>query len=93
MPRIFDNIAIDFLPALWETLALSGHADFCVGYFNLRGWKAMDALVEKWPGGAGQQCRLLVGMQRLPQDELRAAYSLLPREDAISNQLVIRLKR
>jgi superfamily II DNA or RNA helicase len=93
MPRIFDNIALDLLPALRETLEISQRSDFCVGYFNLRGWKAIDGLVEKWAGGAGQQCRLLVGMQRLPQDELREAYSLLPREDQISNQAVIRLKR
>ena len=93
MPRIFDNIALDLLPALRETLAISQRSDFCVGYFNLRGWKSIDALVEKWAGGAGQQCRLLVGMQRLPQDELREAYSLLPQEDQISNQAVIRLKR
>ncbi len=59
----------------------------------MRGWKAVDALVEKWAGVTGQQCRLLVGMQRLPQDDLRKAYSLLPREDQISNQGVIRLKR
>ena len=32
-------------------------------------------------------------MQRLPQEELRAAYSLLPNEDQLSNQAVIRLKR
>ena len=32
--------------------------------------KSIDALVEKWAGGTGQQCRLLVEMQRLPQDEL-----------------------
>ncbi len=93
MPRIFDNIALDLLPALRETLEISQRSDFCVGYFNLRGWKAIDALVEKWAGGPGQQCRLLVGMQRLPQDELREAYSLLPHEDQISNQAVIRLKR
>ena len=93
MPRIFDNIALDLLPALRETLEISQRSDFCVGYFNLRGWKAIDALVEKWAGGTGQQCRLLVGMQRLPQDELREAYSLLPQEDQISNQAVIRLKR
>jgi hypothetical protein len=93
MPRIFDNLALDLLPALRDTLAISQCSDFCVGYFNLRGWKAIDALVEKWAGGTGQQCRLLVGMQRLPQDELREAYSLLPREDQISNQAVIRLKR
>ncbi len=93
MPRIFDNLALDLLPALRETLEISQRSDFCVGYFNLRGWKSIDTLVEKWAGGAGQQCRLLVGMQRLPQDELREAYSLLPQEDQISNQAVIRLKR
>ena len=93
MPRIFDNIALDLLPALRETLEVSQRSDFCVGYFNLRGWKSIDGLVEKWTGGTGQQCRLLVGMQRLPQDELREAYSLLPHEDQISNQAVIRLKR
>jgi len=93
MPRIFDNLTLNLLPALRETLEISQRSDFCVGYFNLRGWKSIDELIEKWAGGTGQQCRLLVGMQRLPQDELREAYSLLPEEDQISNQVVIRLKR
>ena len=93
MPRIFDNIATDLLPALRQSLEIGERSDFCVGYFNLRGWKAIDSLVEKWEGGPGKQCRLLVGMQRLPQDELRAAYSLLPKEDEMSNQVVIRMKR
>src|SRR5450759_409953 len=93
MPRIFDNIAIDLLPALRDTLEISQRSDFCVGYFNLRGWKAIDGMVDKWSGEAGHQCRLLVGMQRLPQDELRQAYSLLPQEEQVSNQAVIRLKR
>lgn len=93
MPRIFDNIELDLLPALRGTLELAERSDFCVGYFNLRGWKSIDDLVERWAGGLDRQCRLLVGMQRLPQDDLREAYSLLPREDQMSNQSVIRLKR
>ena len=93
MPRIFDNIETDLLPSLRDTLEISQRSDFCVGYFNLRGWKAIDGLIEKWAGGEGAQCRLLVGMQRLAQDELRLAYSLLPQEDQISQQAVIRLKR
>jgi hypothetical protein len=64
-----------------------------VGYFNLRGWKAIDDLVERWSGGPGKQCRLLVGMQRPPQEELQAVFSLNPAEKQLDNQTVIRLKK
>jgi superfamily II DNA or RNA helicase len=93
MPRIFDNIEADLLPALRQTLAVSNRSDFCVGYFNLRGWKAIDAYVEAWAGGDGQQCRLLVGMQRLPQEELRLAFSLTQGHDQLDNQTALRLKK
>src|SRR3972149_5999472 len=93
MPRIFDNIDRSLLPALRETLALAERADFCVAYFNLRGWRQVDALVKKWEGGDGQCCRLLVGMQQMPQDQLRSVMSLLRGESDIDQATAIVLKR
>ncbi|ETW95532.1 MAG: hypothetical protein ETSY1_30275 [Candidatus Entotheonella factor] len=93
MPRVFDNIDLSLLPALRETLALSDRADFCVGYFNLRGWKSIDEFVERWSGGSGHCCRLLVGMQRPPQDDLREALSAIRSESYIDNQTALRLKK
>lgn len=93
MPRIFDNIELELLPALRATLDIADRSDFCVGYFNLRGWKAIDDLVDRWQGGTGKQCRLLVGMQRLPQDELRTALSLTQSQELLDNQTAVRLKR
>ena len=93
MPRIFDNIEESLLPALQENLELSDHADFCVGYFNLRGWKQLDSYIDKWSGGEGHCCRLLVGMHRLPQDELRQAMRLSKSESGMDNQTALRLKK
>jgi superfamily II DNA or RNA helicase len=93
MPRIFDNIENKLLPTLRETLNVADHADFCVGYFNLRGWKQLDSYVEQWGGGEGNCCRLLVGMQRPPQDELRDLYTLVKQDTGIDNQTALRLKK
>lgn len=90
MPRIFDNIDLQLLPALRETLELSQRADFCVGYFNLRGWKEIDSLIEPWPGGEGHCCRLLVGMTKLPHDELLEAFSLTRHEDGPPTERLFR---
>jgi len=92
VPRIFDNIDDGLLPALRSTLKVSQRADFCVGYFNLRGWQRIDALIDGWAGGEGACCRLLVGMQRVPRDELQQALSLLPDQGEMDNQTASRLK-
>ena len=93
MPRIFDNIEHQLLSALQQTVELATRADFCVGYFNLRGWRDLAPLVEPWPGGPGHACRLLVGMQRLPEDELRTALSLTAEAAVMDNQTALRLKK
>lgn len=93
MPRIFDNIEQSLLPALRETIQVADRADFCVGYFNLRGWRQLDWHIEKWAGGDGHCCRLLIGMQRLPHDELRVALSLISRDGELDNKTTIRLKK
>lgn len=93
MPRIFDNIALHLLPDLKQAIQAAYRADFCVGYFNLRGWKGIDALVDGWEGSEGHCVRLLVGMQRLPQDELRAYYQIIQSDDELDNQTKLRLKK
>jgi SNF2 family DNA or RNA helicase len=93
MPRIFDNIDLSLLPALQETIKVSERSDFCVGYFNLRGWKGLDSFIEEWSGGEGHRCRLLVGMQKLPKDELREFLTQFGNSEQIDNQKVVRLKK
>lgn len=93
MPRIFDNIDLEFLPCLRETLNVSERSDFCVGYFNLRGWKSIDDLIEKWSGQPGHQCRLMVGMHNLPHEELRDALSITTEKEQLDNQTALRLKK
>ena len=92
MPRIFDNIEQSLLPILKDTLRVSNNADFCVGYFNLRGWKLLDELIETWQGNENC-CRLLVGMQSAPKEELRKALSLSDKDSSVDNATVIRLKK
>jgi hypothetical protein len=95
MPRIFDNIESSLLPALKSSLQVAERADFCVGYFNLRGWRHLSDYVDRWQGGTGSCCRLLVGMHVNPTDELRHALRQQQEgdEDSIDNQSAIRAKR
>ena len=80
MPTVFDNIETPFLDGedgngLKHALKLAKRGDFCVGYFNLRGWRCIDGVVNGWDMPTGENdpppARLLVGMQRLPHEQLR----------------------
>ncbi|EYB66521.1 hypothetical protein DEIPH_ctg103orf0050 [Deinococcus phoenicis] len=93
MPRIFDNIDLHLKDALRDTMAHAQRADFCVGYFNLRGWKLVDDLVEGWAGREDSRVRLLVGMQELPEGELRSALRLLGKPEGMDNRTALGLRR
>ncbi len=93
MPRVFDNIEVPLLPALRDTLAVAERADFCVGYFNLRGWRSLSDCVDRWAGGSGHCCRLLVGMHVTPGEELRRTLRACGEEATLDNQAAIREKR
>jgi hypothetical protein len=92
MARIFDNIDQDLLSALRSTMQVSSRSDFCVGYLNLRGWQAIDDLITPWDPAAGQVCRVLVGMQRPPQEEIRELYRQADDAGLIDNATASRLK-
>ena len=93
MPRIFDNLssATRLLPALQETLKLSHRSDFCIGYFNLRGWAGLASHIDAWPEDQGP-CRVLIGMQPSPNDEIRKAFSVTNQTSRIDNSTARRLK-
>src|SRR6266702_6666116 len=91
MPRIFDNIEQHMVHAFQDTLKISERADFCVGYFNLRGWRYIDSLMDTWQVGESGCCRLLIGMQDKPEDELRKIFSLKEGQD-VDQSTVVRLK-
>lgn len=71
MPTIYDNIDEILADDLKDTLKESFRADFCVGYFNLRGWKNVAEIIEHFGGEDDSCCRLIVGMQRPSEDLLK----------------------
>ena len=93
MPIIFDNMQQRLLPELKRNLDGATRADFCVGYVNLRGWRSVEDEIEKFAGTEGSQCRLLVGMQTLPKEDLQAFLSLNSEDKGIDLQEATRRKR
>lgn len=75
MPQIIENINLVLSNVLRPVLAQAHAADFCVGYFNLRGWRSVADLIEKFEGAAGSRTAveeadwaiIEQGLQPLPQ--------------------------
>lgn len=85
MARIYDNIERKFADGLTQLVSNVGvkRVDFCVGYFNLRGWGTVSNFIDSLPGEEVYEkdspvkrvCRLLVGMQRAPEELVQEKYS------------------
>ena len=101
MARIYDNIDIKFTDGLRGIIENAGvkRVDFCVGYFNLRGWNLIVEQVDGLPGGYVYEddkrklryCRLLIGMHRPDEDLIRSLYS--NQENMPDSEYVQRCKR
>ena len=75
MPTIFDNIDENLLDGLKDALRVAERSDFCVGYFNLRGWERITKEVDELPGQEGiPPCRLIVGMSTDVDRSVRRYY-------------------
>ena len=101
MPTIFDNIENVLKEGLNRTLEKSRRADFCIGYFNLRGWTQLyeqvdqlsgDYLPEECDDDNQYFCRILIGMQRQPMEILEEHFSK-DENDVIDNAQVVDYKK
>lgn len=94
MAKIFDNIEVKFTDALQSIITNQGvkRVDFCVGYFNLRGWNLVVEQIDNLPGDFVYEecennnifrcCRLLIGMHQPDQELVRKLYSAQQLTDA-----------
>lgn len=94
MPQIFDNIRLELTEGLRAVLPAAESCSFCIGYLNLRGWGRLADLIEGLPGGEETHaCRLLVGMHRSPEEDMKALASLTRGHETIDGPMLARLKR
>ena len=101
MPTIYDNIEKHLEEGLTNTLETSKRADFCIGYFNLRGWCRVSNYVDKLEGDYLSEdfeddqkyhCRVMIGMQSLPQESLKEFFSGAV-NTSLDNKKAIELKK
>lgn len=76
MPTIFDNIETRLAEGLRNVFHRARSCAFCVGYFHLRGWDVVADLIDQLEGGENSCCRLLVGMHRPDEDQMRQLQGL-----------------
>lgn len=104
MARIYDNIETKFTQGLQDIITNMGvkRVDFCVGYFNLRGWQLVVNQIDQIPGdyvyeGNRQEfrcCRLLIGMHQPDQELVRRLYSKdQPTDAAYAQQCKLEIAR
>ncbi|MDO4181109.1 MAG: phospholipase D-like domain-containing protein, partial [Bacteroidales bacterium] len=85
MARIYDNIETKFTERLQGIITNVGvkRVDFCVGYFNLRGWNLVVDQIDTLAGDytyendkrVFRKCRLLIGMHRPAEEFIRQLYT------------------
>ncbi|RMH30932.1 MAG: NgoFVII family restriction endonuclease [Candidatus Hydrogenedentota bacterium] len=94
MPKIYDNIEARLLDALRALLPEATACSFCVGYLNLRGWEGIADFIEHLAGGDEEHCcRVLVGMHRPPEEEMREFQRLHRRQAVVDGPIQARLRR
>jgi len=101
MPKIYDTIENKLKEGLNKTLENAKRANFCIGYFNLRGWRQLyqqvdnlsgDYLSEKYEDDTKYHCRVLIGMQRQPVQILEDNFSTDERS-VLDNSKAIEFKK
>jgi superfamily II DNA or RNA helicase len=94
MPTIFDNINKFLGEELTTNLEDAERADFCIGYFNLRGWSQLSDYVDELSGDGtdNPECRILLGMYGSKEREIKELYSKQDRTK-IDNKRAVELKK
>lgn len=99
MPTIYDNIEKKFADGVLQHVENAKRVDYCVGYFNIRGWNTVVSDIDKLEGMEVKEngktytryCRLLVGMTKNPFDIL--VDELNPDGNFIDNEKAAKMKR
>lgn len=99
MPTIYDNIEKKFADGVIQHINNAKRVDYCVGYFNIRGWKTVCEHIDTLQGMDVKEngktytrfCRLLVGMTKNPFDTL--IDELNPDGNFIDNERASKMKR